>query len=167
MDIRGWVEKRNSNNFVKPLLGKQNPAARRCVTVAFLAIANPGQPTSPARQTRAEHEGGESPALGRAMSCRTRAPVSLCEELQSCIAPFAGLFWDLQRQDLGNLHSTPLDASTVSAKKGSSALDACCVCSYMHACFVFRSKLFRDKQETDDAELQVIKKKKIETNGMG
>lgn len=36
MGSRGWVEKRNSNYFLKCLLGTQDPAARRCVTVAFL-----------------------------------------------------------------------------------------------------------------------------------
>lgn len=45
----------------------------------------------PARQTHDEPEGGESPALCRLSHC-TRALVSLCEELQSCITQFAGLF---------------------------------------------------------------------------
>lgn len=167
MEMGGWVEKRNSNYFFKRLLGRQEPADRHCVTVLFLAPANPGWPTSPAKQMRAEHEGGESPTLGRATSCHTRAVVSLCEGPQSCVARFAGLFWNLQRQDTGNLHSTPSDTSKASAKKRQEFSFGCVlpVLTRAYVCFVFRSKLFWDKQETGYAELQVIKK--IEINGMG
>lgn len=126
------MEKRNSNYFCKNFLGKQDPAARCRVTVAFLARAGLGWPTSPAEQPHAGHEGGESPALGRATSRRTCAPVSLREELLSCIDPFAGLFWDSQRRDLGNRHSALLDASTVSAKKAGVQLWTRAVCG--HTC---------------------------------
>ena len=55
------------------------------VTTAVLAAASPGQPPNPAKRTHAAREGGEGPALGRAGSGRTLAPVSPGAERQSYV----------------------------------------------------------------------------------
>lgn len=132
MEIRGWVDKRNSDYFHKHLQSKQDPAARHCTTTTSSAAANP-----PSQAPK--HEGDKGPALGRTVSCH--------------IAQFAdssgickGKIWATSTAHLLQDQQTKQEQS----------LSMWCVCSYM--CFVFTSKLFWDKQETDYADLQVIKK---------
>lgn len=138
MENRGWVDKRNSDYVLKHLQGKPDQ-----LLGPALAQHLQQQPTHPAKQIRAE--GGESPASGGTVSCH--------------IAQFVGLLWDLQRQGLGQLHSTP---STGSAKKEGAQWAVCA-----HTSALASGANYSGTSRRQIMLSSRLLKKTIEINGMG